>query len=99
MKKAQAWADLLAKTDCQGAKCHTPGDERTLNGECVGENLSWTSMPVGPEGAGRDATRAWYCEVDAYRGNTGGVTGHFTQVSPYDDCIRKEMMHTFYSIG
>ena len=56
-------------------------------------------MPVGPEGAGRDASRAWYCEVDAYRGNTGGVTGHFTQVSPYDDCIKKEMMHTFYSIG
>ena len=80
MNMAQEWADHLAANN---AFEHSSNDFRTVNGECVGENIY---MASGGEASAIDATRSWYCEVDDYyntinKWQNSPAIGHFTQVS------------------
>jgi len=79
MNMAQEWADHLAANN---AFEHSSNDFRTVNGECVGENIY---MASGGEASAIDATRSWYCEVDDYyntinKWQNSPAIGHFTQV-------------------
>ena len=60
------------------------------SGSGYGENLyqssSWSSRPAttSTDGAGTNAVKSWYDEIQAYNFNRPGfssATGHFTQVS------------------
>lgn len=75
---AQAWVD-------QGQWGHSSDQSRQLNGEQLGENIAWGS----PQYSGKDATEAWYDEIEFTepRGShtrssahPDAVIGHYTQV-------------------
>jgi len=76
-KYAQAWADHLAKENCQMKHRPHEGEWKQIHGE----NIFWGSANY----TARDASEDWYSEIKDYKhgaltGANWYATGHYTQM-------------------